>query len=115
MKTYLIAALSISVSLAVQAGHHEAADMKNATVVGTVYSDDGTPSQSLARNTDKQKIWVDYIQAYDDKDSDGITEISTDDWEGFFPDGAVIKGNTTHIAFLKYWFLSSENSKCKPI
>ena len=113
MKTYLIAALAIFVSVAAQAEHHEAGEMKNTLVVGTVYSDDGTPNQLLAGNTDKQHIWVDYIQAHNDRDLDGIAEINAADWEGYLPDGAVIKGNTTHIAFLKDWFLSSENPKWK--
>ena len=31
----------------------------------------------------------------------------------YLPDGGVIKGNTTHIEFLKDWFASSENPKWK--
>ena len=85
--------------------------MKSAAVIGTVYSDDGTPNQLFAGNTDKQQIWVDYIQAHNDRDLDGIATMNADDWEGYLPDGGVIKGNTTHIEFLKDWFSSSENPK----
>ena len=61
MKTSLIAALSIFISVAAQAGHHEAGKMKSAAVIGA-------PNQLLAGNTDKQHIWVDYIQAHNDRD-----------------------------------------------
>ena len=99
MKTFLIAALSIFISVAAQAGHHEAGEMKSAAAIGTVYSADGTPNQLLAGNTDKQQIWVDYIQDHNDRDLDGIAAVNADDWEGYLPDGCVIKGNTTHIEF----------------
>ena len=56
MKTYLRAVLSIFISVAAQAGHHEAEEMKSAAVIGTVFSDDGTPNQLLAGSTDKQQF-----------------------------------------------------------
>ena len=113
MKTSLLVALSIFISVAAQAGHHEDGGMKSAAVIGTVYSDDGTPNQLLAGNTDTQQIWVNYIQAHNDRDLDGIAAVNADDWEGYLPDGGVIKGNSTHIEFLKDWFTSSENPKWK--
>ena len=97
MKTYLIAVLSIFISVAAQAGHHEAEEMKTAAVIGTVFSDDGTPNQLLAGSTDKQQIWVDYIQAHNDRDLDGIAAVNADDWEGYLPDGGVIKLSLIHI------------------
>ena len=70
MKTSLLAAFSIFISVAAQAGHHEAGEMKSAAVIGTVYSADGTPNRLLVGNTDKQQIWVDYRQAHNDRDLD---------------------------------------------
>ena len=113
MKTSLVAALSIFISVAAQAGHHEAEEMKSAAVIGTVFSDDGTANKLLEGNAGKQQIWVNYIQAHNDRDLDGIATVNADDWEGYLPDGGVIKGNTTHIEFLKDWFSSSENPKWK--
>lgn len=101
MKTSPIAALSIFISVAAQAGHQEAGEMKSATVIGNVYSDDGTPNRLLSGNTDKQQIWVDYRQAHNDRDLDETTTVNVDDWEDYLPDGGVIKGNITHIEFLK--------------
>ena len=109
MKTSLIAALYIFISVTAQAAHHEAGEMKSADVIGTVFSDDGTPNQLLAGNTDKQQIWVDYIQAHNDRDLEKIAEINADDWEGYVPDGSVIKGNDAHIEWLRDWFATSDS------
>ena len=53
--------------------------MKEAVVIGTFVSDDGTSNQLLAGNTDKQQIWVDYIQAHNDRDLKKIAEINADE------------------------------------
>jgi hypothetical protein len=111
VKAYAIAALSAVISIGVLAGHHEAGEMKKTAVIGTVFSDDCTPNQLRAGNTDKQQIWVDYIQAHNDRDLEKIAEINADDWEGYVPDGSVIKGNAAHIEWLDDWFSSSDNPK----
>jgi len=111
MKALLIATLSVVLSAGAMAGHHESGEMKEAVVIGTFVSDDGTSNQLLAGNTDKQQIWVDYIQAHNDRDIEKIAEINADDWEGYVPDGSVIKGNAAHIEWLKEWFASSDNPK----
>ena len=111
MKALLIATLSAVLSAGAMAGHHESGEMKEAVVIGTFVSDDGTSNQLLAGNTDKQQIWVDYIQAHNDRDLKKIAEINADSWEGYVPDGSVIKGNAAHIEWLKEWFASSDNPK----
>ena len=111
MKTLLIGALSIFLSAGVMAGHHESGEMKKSVVIGSFVSDDGTSNQLVAGDTDKQQIWVDYIQAHNDRDLEKIAEINADDWEGYVPDGSVIQGNTAHIEWLKDWFGSSDNPK----
>ena len=111
MKTLLIATLFMALSAGVLAGHHEPGEMKKSTVIGTFYADDGTANELLAGNTDKQKIWVDYIQAHNDRNLEKIAEINAADWEGYVPDGSVIKGNAAHIEWLKNWFSSSDNPK----
>ena len=111
MRTLLIAASSIILSAGVLAGHHESGEMKNSVVIGTFVSDDGTSNKLVAGNTDKQQIWVDYIQAHNDRDVEKIAEINADEWEGYVPDGSVIKGNAAHIEWLKDWFASSDNPK----
>jgi hypothetical protein len=111
MKKLLIAILSVALSGGVFAGHHEAGESNKGVIIGTVFSDDGTPNPLVAGNTEKQQIWVDYIQAHNDRDLEKIADINADDWEGYVPDGSVIKGNATHIEWLKDWFSSSDNPK----
>ena len=111
MKNLLMVILSVTLSAGALAGHHEAGETKKGVIIGTVFSDDGTPNELVAGNTDKQQIWVDYIQAHNDRDLEKIAEINADDWEGYVPDGAVIKGNAAHIEWLKEWFGSSDNPK----
>ena len=111
MKTLIVTTLSVFLSAGVMAGHHEAGEPSKSVVIGTFVSDDGTSNELLAGNTDKQQIWVDYIQAHNDRDLEKIAEINADDWEGYVPDGSVIKGNAAHIEWLKDWFASSDNPK----
>ena len=109
MKTFLFAVLAFSLSFSVLAGHHEAEEMKKATVIGTAISEDGTLNPLLAGDTEKQQIWLDYIEAHNDRDLEKIAEINAGDWEGYVPDGSVIKGSSAHIEWLKNWFASSDN------
>ncbi|MCH1498830.1 MAG: nuclear transport factor 2 family protein [Akkermansiaceae bacterium] len=111
MKTPLIATLFMALSVGALAGHHESGEMKTSVVIGTLYADDRTANELLAGNTDKQNIWVDYIQAHNDRNLEKIAEINAADWEGYVPDGSVIKGNAAHIEWLKDWFSSSDNPK----
>ena len=109
MKTLLIAALSIVLSAGVLAGHHEAGEAGAAKVIGASISDDGTSNPLVAGDIAKQQIWLDYIQAHNDRDLEKIAEINADDWEGYVPDGSVIKGSAAHIEWLRDWFASSDN------
>ena len=110
MKAHIITALSVLIlALGVQAGHHEEGEPSETTVIGTTYSEDGTAHRLFAGNTDNQQIWVDYIQAHNDRDLEKIAAINAEDWVGYLPDGNIVKGNEAHIEFLDAWFKSSDN------
>ena len=109
MKTLLFATLSLAMSAGVMAEHHEAGESGAVIVIGSAISDDGTSNPLLAGDIAKQKIWLDYIQAHNERDLEKIAEINADDWEGYVPDGSVIKGNAAHIEWLRDWFASSDN------
>lgn len=109
MKTLLFASLYVALSAGVMAGHHEAGESGAATVIGAAISDDGTSNPLMAGDIAKQQIWLDYIQAHNDRDLEKIAEINADDWAGYVPDGSVIKGNAAHIEWLRDWFASSDN------
>lgn len=112
MKNYLLTALSLLLMTTItQAGHHEAEEAKaeTETIIGTVFSDDGTANPLVAGEPALQQIWVDYIQAHNDRDLAKIAAINAEDWAGYLPDGNIVKGNEAHIEFLDAWFKSSDN------
>ena len=110
MKNVFFTALSLLLLTTVtQAGHHEAGEAKAETIIGTVFSDDGAANPLVAGDTALQQIWVDYIQAHNDRDLAKIAAINAEDWTGYLPDGNVVKGNDAHIEFLDAWFKSSDN------
>ena len=110
MKNYLLTALSLLLLTTItQAGHHEAGEAKAETIIGTVFSDDGAANPLVAGDTALQQIWVDYIQAHNDRDLEKIAAINAEDWAGYLPDGNIVKGNAAHIEFLDAWFNSSDN------
>ena len=110
MKNYFLTALSLLLLTTItQAGHHEAGEAKAETIIGTVFSDDGAANPLVAGDTALQQIWVDYIQAHNDRDLEKIAAINAEDWAGYLPDGNIVKGNAAHIEFLDAWFNSSDN------
>ena len=110
MKNYFLTALSLLLLTTItQAGHHEAGEAKAETIIGTVFSDDGAANPLVAGDTALQQIWVDYIQAHNDRDLEKIAAINAEDWVGYLPDGNIVKGNAAHIEFLDAWFNSSDN------
>tara|TARA_A200000113_G_C8740931_1_gene314753 strand:- start:41 stop:610 length:570 start_codon:yes stop_codon:yes gene_type:complete len=54
-----------------------------------------------------QTLWLDYIQAHNDRNLNKIAEINAVDWEGYTADGSVVKGNSSHIEILDNWFKTS--------
>lgn len=54
-----------------------------------------------------QQIWLDYIQAHNDKNLEKIAAINAEDWEGYTAEGSVIKGSNAHIEILDNWFQSA--------
>ena len=63
------------------------------TVIGTTLGPEGKSSDIIAGNTDHVQIWVNYIDAHNERNLDKIAEINSEDWVGYAPDGNVIKGN----------------------
>lgn len=114
MRHFLLAVCTLVMAASgTQAGHHEDGDAKQAPVIGTVYSDEGTPYPLVAGNTGLQQIWVDYIKAHNERDLEKIAEINAEDWTGYPPDGTAIKGNAAHIEWLDAWFKTPDNPKWK--
>lgn len=76
-------------------------------VIGTWNLDNGETTSIIAGDTKNQQIWLDYIEAHNQKDLDKIASMNHEGWEGYLFDGTVVKGNKNHINFLKGWFEAS--------
>lgn len=67
---------------------------------------DGTTEMTpiVVGNTDNQAVWLDYIDAHNERDLDKIAEINAEGWEGYTAQGSVLKGTEAHIEALDNWF-----------
>ena len=89
------------------AGHHESGHMKKGAVIGYEISDDGTKLDIVAGDPSLVKIWVDYVEAHNQRDLEAIDDINADDLVGKAPNGVIVNGSDEHAAFLKNWFETS--------
>ena len=71
--------------------------------IGTQFFDDGSSKSLRARDTASVQIWVDYIQAQNDRDFDKIAAMNADDFKGIAASGEVVEGSAAHTAFLEKW------------
>ena len=61
----------------------------------------------VAGNTSNQSVWIEYIEAHNNRDLDKIAAINAEDWEGYTAKGSVLKGTEAHIEALDSWFKTS--------
>lgn len=88
-----------------QNNSEETSTAKAPTEIGSAMME-GTSEMTpiLVGETSNQAVWLEYIQAHNDRDLDKIAEINANDWEGYTADGSVLKGTAAHIEILDNWF-----------
>ena len=91
----LIAAL---LSVGALAGHHE-----SRVIIGEQHFGDGSTKPLYGGNQANVAIWIDYIQAHNDRDFDKIAAMNAPNFKGVAAHGEVIEGSEAHSAFLKTW------------
>ena len=91
------------------AGHHASGHMKKETVIGYEILE-GEKLDILAGDTSNIKIWVDYVEAHNQRDLKAIDSTNANDFEGRAANGVIIEGPEAHAAFLKEWFATSNPS-----
>ncbi len=89
------------------AGHHESGHIKKGTVIGYEISEDGAKLDIVAGNPSIVKIWVDYVEAHNQRDLEAIDKTNADDLVGKASNGVIVNGSAEHAAFLKNWFETS--------
>ena len=103
----------ISLTLLAQfsiAGHHESGHMNKGTVIGYELSDNGEKLDIIAGDPSLVKIWVDYVEAHNQRDLEAIDQANAEDLVGKAPNGVIVNGSDEHAAFLKNWFETSNPS-----
>ena len=105
--------LIVSIFLLAQfsiAGHHESDHINKEGLIGYEMSDDGKKLDIVAGDSSRIKIWVDYVEAHNQRDLEAIDKANADDMIGRAPNGVVVRGSEEHAAFLKNWFETSSPS-----
>ena len=91
-------------------------DTKNKSkhIIGKEFNEDGEALDIISGDVGLTDIWIDYIDAHNQKNLEKIFEIDDEDIEVFRADGTVGKGIENHNEYLRNWFESS-NPKWKVI
>lgn len=79
------------------------AHAEGAGSIGTQFFEDGSAKPLRAGDTASVQIWVDYIQAHNDRDFDKVAAMNADDFKGIAASGEVVEGSAAHTAFLEKW------------
>jgi len=80
----------------------------NAGSIGTQYFEDGSAKPLIPGDSANVRIWLDYIQAHNDRDFAAIAAMNAADFRGIAAHGEVVEGSDAHTAFLQNW-VATEN------
>ena len=92
------------------AGDHASGHMKKGAIIGYEISEDGEKLDIVAGDPSLVKIWVDYVEAHNQRDLDLIDKTNAVDLVGKAANGVIVNGSKEHAAFLKNWFEASNPS-----
>jgi ketosteroid isomerase-like protein len=76
--------------------------------IGKQYFGDGSSKPLLAGSGANAQLWVDYIQAHNERDFDKIAAMNAEDFKGVTAGGEVVLGSEVQAAFLQDW-VATEN------
>ena len=72
-------------------------------VIGFSINNDGERSD-ITLEADITDIWLEYIDAHNERDTESIRSLNADGFQAFGSAGEVVEGSDAHIAFLSEWF-----------
>ena len=72
-------------------------------VIGFSINNDGERSD-ITLEADITDIWLEYIDAHNERDIESIRSLNADGFQAFGSAGEVVEGSDAHIAFLSEWF-----------
>ena len=76
-------------------------------VLGFSTGENGERSD-ITLESDVADVWVEYLNAHNDRDYAKISEMNSEDIEVWGPAGQYIKGSEAHIEFLKEWVAATD-------
>jgi len=77
------------------------------TIIGHEFNDKGEKLDIISGDVGLTNLWVEYIQAHNERNLDKISEIDASEIEVYRADGTVGKSSKTHIEVLSNWFETS--------
>ena len=76
---------------------------ESSQVIGFSINNDGERSD-ITIEADITDIWLEYIDAHNERDIESIRSLNADGFQAFGSAGEVVEGSDAHIAFLSEWF-----------
>ena len=76
-------------------------------VIGFSTGENGERSD-ITLESDVADVWVEYLNAHNDRDYAKISEMNSENIEVWGPAGQYIKGSEAHIEFLKEWVSATD-------
>ncbi|MDA9361184.1 hypothetical protein N9R08_01650 [Flavobacteriaceae bacterium] len=111
MKIFLLLTLLSTALMSCQPAAEKATTAtKEVAVIGYEFNDKGEKLNLIAGDLSVTEIWMEYIQAHNDKDVDKIAAMDAEDVTIYTSAGNVIKGSEAHKLALSAWFDTSNPS-----
>ena len=82
------------------AGHHESGHMQKNTVIGYEIWD-GEKLDIIAGDPSHIKIWVNYVEAHNQRNIEDIDKATAANFDGKAPNGYIINRAEAHHTFIK--------------
>ena len=108
MKNLLYTALMSAALISCQSPKEAPTQMADEpTVIGYEYNEEGEKLNLIVGDLANAEVYLDYIQAHNDKNLDKIFDMNMEDIVIKADDGRVINGRDNHKEALSAWFAAS--------
>ena len=76
--------------------------------IGIQFFADGVSKPLVAGNAANTQIWIDYIQAHNERDFDKIAAMNAEEFKVITPSGEVVRGSEAQATFLRNWIAAED-------
>ena len=110
MKKLLFSLITVSLISCQAPKEKQSEQSTESTVIGYEFNDEGEKLKIIAGNSAMTDIYLEYIQAHNDRDLSKISEIDMDNIVVRAANGALINGSDSHKEQLDIWFNANNPS-----